>query len=355
MDGKLTHHRFASPRGAQTSTPCLSSTAWQAREIEMTENVADVAPLPTVRTTAFDPPAELRKRQPISPLRFMDGHIGWLVTNHAMARELLADRRFSSRNELRHRTVGRSILSAEVNHSLTRGAFVDMDPPGHTRFRRLLTGQFTVRRMKQLEPWIEAIVEERLEAMLRAGPPADLVRSFALPIPSLVICELLGIPYAERSRFQHDTATLLRTNVTVEESEAARKSMQHGRCWRAERDLEVFFNLSPDLLCISGFDGYFRRVNPAAERTLGYTAEELLSIPWWDLIHPDDRARTREGCRRPGTRPGGLPTRNAGHLPRRLPNVVRIRIRDDGVEGPIRRGVPGWLVCKIESRHWVAP
>jgi cytochrome P450 len=193
-------------------------------EIEMTE-MADVAPLPTVRTTAFDPPAELRKRQPISPLRFMDGHIGWLVTNHAMARELLADQRFSSRNELRHRTVGRSILSAGVNHSLTRGAFVDMDPPGHTRFRRLLTGQFTVRRMKQLEPRIEAIVEERLEAMLRAGPPADLVRSFALPIPSLVICELLGVPYAERSRFQHDTATLLRTNVTAEESDAARKSI----------------------------------------------------------------------------------------------------------------------------------
>jgi len=70
---------------------------------------------------------------------------------------------------------------------------------------------------------------------------------------------------------------------------------QHGRCWRAERDLEDFFNLSPDLLCISGFDGYFRRVNPAVERTLGYTAEELLSIPWWNLIHPDDRARTREG------------------------------------------------------------
>ncbi|MEV5508913.1 LuxR C-terminal-related transcriptional regulator [Streptomyces orinoci] len=72
-----------------------------------------------------------------------------------------------------------------------------MDAPEHTRFRRLLTGRFTVRRMRELAPAVERIVAERLDAMAAAGGPADLVQDFALPIPSLVICELLGVPYED--------------------------------------------------------------------------------------------------------------------------------------------------------------
>jgi cytochrome P450 len=89
------------------------------------------------------------------------------------------------------------------------GFFIGMDPPHHTRLRRLLTGQFTVRRMKALEPRIERIVADHLDAMAQAGPPVDLVAAFALPVPSLVICELLGVPYADRERFQRDSSTLL--------------------------------------------------------------------------------------------------------------------------------------------------
>ena len=61
---------------------------------------------------------------------------------------------------------------------------------------------------------------------------------------------------------------------------------------RAEEELDRFFTLSPDLLCIANFDGYFLRLNPAWERTLGFAREELLSKPWLDFVHPDDREAT---------------------------------------------------------------
>jgi cytochrome P450 len=103
--------------------------------------------------------------------------------------------------------------------------FVMMDPPEHTRFLRLLTGQFSGRRMKQLEPRIAQIIEEHLDAMLHAGPPADLTQSFALPVPSLVICELLGVPCADHTRFQRDSAAVLSFNATYEETMAATQSI----------------------------------------------------------------------------------------------------------------------------------
>jgi cytochrome P450 len=92
-----------------------------------------------------------------------------------------------------------------------------MDAPEHTRFRRLLTGQFTVRRMRDLTPRIHEIVTDSLDAMIEKGPPADLVHDFALPVPSLVICELLGVDYGDRDEFQRRTAKLLSLNTTIDE------------------------------------------------------------------------------------------------------------------------------------------
>jgi cytochrome P450 len=171
---------------------------------EMTEPIT----LPTMHSDMFDPPRalrELRATQPIARMRFADGHLGWLVTDHATACAILADKRFSSRQELRHMPLKSDVGEAISGQPAKPGIFPFMDPPAHTRYRRLLAGQFTVRRTQQLSSRIEEIVAGCLDAMAAAGPPTDLVQAFALPIPSLVICEMLGVPYSDRERFQRDT------------------------------------------------------------------------------------------------------------------------------------------------------
>ncbi|PXY20392.1 cytochrome P450 [Prauserella sp. PE36] len=185
------------------------------------------AVLPTRRDNPFDPPPDLAdEERPLRRLAFPDGHTGWLVTGYALARAVLADVRFSSRLELRRQVVRRTETDEiRPGKPAPPGFFIAMDPPDHTRYRRLLTGQFTVRRMNQLRPRVEQIVDEHLDAMERTGPPTDLVSAFALPIPSLVICELLGVPYADRQRFQHDSAVLLSLDATVEDANAALASL----------------------------------------------------------------------------------------------------------------------------------
>ncbi len=194
--------------------------------------------LPTQRTTAFDPPAELgllRERAPISRMKFPDGHLGWLVTNYELAREVHADRRFSSRAELQHSPRMVAGQAAAQRPPAKPGMFIAMDAPDHTRYRKLLTGQFTVRRMNQLMPRIEQIVAEHLAAMRASGSPADLVADFALPVPSMVICELLGVPYEDRAEFQDDTAKVLSLDSTFEEVMAAFERLEEFVLRLAER------------------------------------------------------------------------------------------------------------------------
>jgi cytochrome P450 len=182
-------------------------------------------PMPTERATFFGPPEELRGLPPISPLRFASGATGWLITGHAEARAVLADPRFSSARA-KAESVIREMPKKFREQGAQPGAFISMDPPEHTSYRKLLTAQFTVRRMRSLEPRIDQIVTEHLDAMAAAGPTADLVTAFALPVPSLVICELLGVSYAQRAEFQSMTGTLLRLNSTEEELLASRDGMR---------------------------------------------------------------------------------------------------------------------------------
>ena len=168
--------------------------------------------VPTARETPFDPPAALAAAPPISRLRYSDGSLGWLVTEHAAARFVLSDPRFSSRLDLAKSPIR---VSEPV---VVPGAFLFMDPPEHTRYRRLLAGQFTVRRMRALEPRIASIAAGLLDAMTA---PADLVREFALPLASLVICELLGVPYESHTDFERASHAMVDPSLPEPQRDAA--------------------------------------------------------------------------------------------------------------------------------------
>ncbi|MGV9674938.1 cytochrome P450 [Nocardia sp. NPDC003482] len=179
----------------------------------------------------FDPPRDLtrlRAAHPVSPMLFPDGHEGWLVTGYDAARKLLADTRFSSRQDLGivhvpFETPGMPVPTEPA--PTIPGLFIAMDPPEHTRLRRKLIGAFTVKRMRQLEDHIVEITERRLDEMARLTPPVDLVTEFALPVPSLVICELLGVPYADRANFQVNSAKFLVRDQSLEEKMGAYGAM----------------------------------------------------------------------------------------------------------------------------------
>ncbi|WP_409185403.1 cytochrome P450 [Amycolatopsis sp. VS8301801F10] len=178
----------------------------------------------------FAPPSaitRLRETRPVSPLKFPDGHDGWLVTGYDAVRTALADPRFSSRQDLGqvhvpYETPSMPEAQEEFGPSpQVPGLFITMDPPDHARLRRKLTGAFTVNRMKRLEEHIGEIARRQLDHLADCPKPVDLVKEFALPMPSLVICEMLGVPYSDRETFQRNSAQMMLRDQTLEDKMAA--------------------------------------------------------------------------------------------------------------------------------------
>lgn len=168
------------------------------------QQISPVDSLPVTRPEGcpFDPPQELgriREANPITRMTYPDGHVGRLVTGHALTRAVLADTRFSSRYELMHFPL--PIPGVTESPPAPVGDLTGIDAPEHTRYRRLLTGRFTVRRMRVLTERVEQITAEHLDAMENHGPSVDLVEAFAHPVPAMMICELLGVPYEDRATF----------------------------------------------------------------------------------------------------------------------------------------------------------
>lgn len=159
----------------------------------------------------LDPPmeyTELREEQPIGRVRFPNGTTGWLVTRFEEGSQVFSDPRMSARRP-RHDTPEGEVNEPGENAPFDPG-FVMMDEPDHGLYRRMLTGRFTPKAVQQrLQPYLDKIVDEHLDA-IEAGPETfDFVQAMALPIPCLVICELLGVPYEDRDGFHHATESMM--------------------------------------------------------------------------------------------------------------------------------------------------
>ncbi|HEX4701948.1 MAG TPA: cytochrome P450 [Pseudonocardiaceae bacterium] len=184
--------------------------------------------LPDKRSCPFDPPDEyrtLREREPVSRLEFVLSprrRNGWLVTTLAEVRAILADPRFSHRQELVALPIPPPFpMDVYAPEPAAPGTFNKMDAPEHTRYRRLLAKHFTVRRIRLLEPIAARIAAELLDTMLGAGPSADLVTAYAEPLATRLMCELVGVPETDRLELLHHLTVVARMRYTLDELIAA--------------------------------------------------------------------------------------------------------------------------------------
>lgn len=162
--------------------------------------------------------AELRRSAPVCRVQLPYGPPAWLVTGYNLTKAVLGDSRFS-----RAAAVGRdNPRESPVDVSQVAESVLSMDPPEHTRIRRLVGKAFTPRRVEGLRPRAAEIAVGLLDDMMAAGPPADLVDSFSFALPVIMICELLGIPEGDRQMFRNwaDTVVSTATATPVQQQDA---------------------------------------------------------------------------------------------------------------------------------------
>jgi vitamin D3 1,25-hydroxylase len=157
--------------------------------------------------------AALRADEPVRKVSRADGTV-WMLSRYADVRAALADARLSK--DWRHTLPPEQRAAAPATQI---PMMILMDPPGHTRLRKLVSRSFTLRRMEELRPRVEEIAEELLDA-LPAGGRVDLMAEYAFLLPVFVICELLGVPAADRDEFAGWSRTMI-DDSTQDEAMAA--------------------------------------------------------------------------------------------------------------------------------------
>lgn len=169
---------------------------------------------PIPRRCPYAPPPEyvgLREEGPLAKVSLPGGGTAWVVTRHAEARQALTDPRISTDSSRPGFPTldPRPAAAREKEEPPRDGFFIDMDPPEHDTYRRMLISEFSVRRVREMRPAIQRVTDGLIDDMVAAGSPADLVESYGLALPSLVICRLLGVPYADHAFFESRTRTMV--------------------------------------------------------------------------------------------------------------------------------------------------
>jgi len=180
---------------------------------------------PLARGCPFDPPAEyaaMRADQPVTRVRMPSGQDAWLVTRHEDVRRLLTDPRVSADREHPNLPLTEAVTPAGRRAIAAVGrSLIGLDPPEHGARRGMLITEFTVRRINTLRPYVQGVVDGLVDDLLAGPRPVDLVAALCLPVPSMVLCELLGVPYADREFFQHRATVQVRRGVAPEERQKA--------------------------------------------------------------------------------------------------------------------------------------
>jgi cytochrome P450 len=211
-----------------------------------TTTEAEIPAYPMARQAScpFAPPPDvmaLAEAKPLSRVRIWDGSTPWLITGYEQVRELFSDSRVS----VDDRTPGFPHWNAgmlSTVHKRPRSVFT-ADGEEHTRFRRMLSKPFTFKRVEGLRPAIQQITDDHLDAMLAGPQPADVVTALALPVPSLVISQLLGVPYEDADMFQHHANVGLARYATGEDTVKGAVSLNKYLAQLVEAKME---NPAPD-------------------------------------------------------------------------------------------------------------
>jgi cytochrome P450 len=172
----------------------------------------------------FDPPemlADLRAAERLARVSLWNGRQAWLVTRYSDARFVLGDQRFSSSID----NPGLPSLAPGLANTRHRAAMSRMDSPRHDELRRMVAPEFLPGSINALRPTIERIVADQLTVLSRATPPVDLRAEFALAVPSRLICELLGVPLADRDFFQECTSKARARGLAKDQAAAAERQM----------------------------------------------------------------------------------------------------------------------------------
>lgn len=208
--------------------------------------VTDLMPYPPPRTCPFDPPPkfkELRESIPIQKVRLWNGSTAWLVTRFEDVRDILNHPNVSADSN----APGYPGASASMDVVRKKyRSYVSMDPPEHTWRRRMVQGEFTIKRIEAMRPQIQAIADHLIDEMIEKGPPTDILDALLLPLPSLVICRLLGVEYKDHDFFQRSGKKLISDETPVDEAIAITEEL----CEKYIGDLIDRKNASPgdDLL-----------------------------------------------------------------------------------------------------------
>jgi cytochrome P450 len=176
---------------------------------------------PMERACPFDPPpeyAELRKADLLTRVRLWDGTTPWLLTRYADMRVVLSHPRFSA--EPLHPGYPHVFEGRMVADKADK-SFLRLDAPEHDRLRRMVTREFTVRRVEQERPFIQGIVDKLIDNMVAGPNPVEFVGAFAQPLPTEVITHLLGVPYEDHEIFHRATRIQFGSNSTPDEVRAS--------------------------------------------------------------------------------------------------------------------------------------